>query len=252
MNERKTPTDPDRGDSGSLVPLAVAAIIIVGGLAFLFLYDARANRFTNAPNSPFETIALTVEAPVVRDAGISPDGKSVVFAAGDEMDLDIHVRSIDVELPVVLASSSALERNPAWSPDGREIVFTRDHGGSTELVTTSFRGGAERTVVQIDGEVRDLDWSGGSIYYSARSRSDQPWSIESIRIDDRTTRDVTSPTPGRGDHSLAVSPEGDRIAFAREVSDGADDLFVRDLTTGEERRLTTDGLPVFGIDWAGD
>ncbi|MDH3733783.1 MAG: S9 family peptidase [Gemmatimonadota bacterium] len=47
--------------------------------------------------------------------------------------------------------------------------------------------------------------------------------------------DVEAPEPG-----LLPDPGGSRVAFRR-----ADDLFVRDASTGRERRLTTDGAPSY-------
>lgn len=56
-------------------------------------------------------------------------------------------------------------------------------------------------------------------------------------------KSAAAPATARPDASLLVSPDGKRVAFARN-----DNLFVRDLASGAETQLTTDGAPYYS--WA--
>ena len=71
-------------------------------------------------------IAATPDYEVAPDT--SPDGKSVVFAAGKPGDRADHIflRSLDGRMVNQLTGRTRTTRPPPFSPDGSLIVFTRD------------------------------------------------------------------------------------------------------------------------------
>jgi dipeptidyl-peptidase-4 len=74
-------------------------------------------------------------------------------------------------------------------------------------------------------------------------RGSLTFSVDSCRYtyDIRADRCTAGETEKREDRNAFVSPDGTRAAFIREHN-----LWVRDLTTGEETQLTTDGIKDFG------
>ena len=67
------------------------------------------------------------------DASLSPDGKYVVFADGEENNLDIFIIDINGGPPTLLCGYPANESDPLWSPDGKHIVYIQEIKGGSVL-----------------------------------------------------------------------------------------------------------------------
>ena len=70
----------------------------------------------------------------------SPDGRWIAYLAGDA-ESDIAIVNIETGETRILASSSARDTNPDWSPDGTRIAFASNRNGQDEIF-----------VVRLDGE----------------------------------------------------------------------------------------------------
>ncbi|MFC1509809.1 DUF3160 domain-containing protein, partial [Candidatus Omnitrophota bacterium] len=88
----------------------------------------------------FPIIALNesiLEATIKRDNIIlpqfSPDGKRIVFAAGDKYNHDIWIIDTTGENPVKLTDAPADEIDPSWMTDGTNIVYSSNDSGTYEL-----------------------------------------------------------------------------------------------------------------------
>ena len=120
-------------------PLVIAGALLLGGIG-LFL----AGRFTAARTA--ETAPQVVSfAQVTDQAGVeatptlSPDGKSLVYAKSVGTDTDLYMLRIGSRNAVRLTADNPSEDiEPAFSPDGEQIVFRsgRD-GGGIFLMTAS-------------------------------------------------------------------------------------------------------------------
>ncbi len=239
----------ERERPGALLPVIMGVVIVVGGLVFLFTYDARKNRFTNVPESSYEARTVTTSAGNIDGQEISPDGKSLAFVSEGETENVLRVGSVGVEATVALVSSPGITGPLDWSDDGQSLTFVRSSGGETQLVEVPFRGGPESLITTVDGEVLDLDRTGGTVWLVRKS---QNGSTTLSAVERGNPENATSPVAdGAGIRWIAVAPDGSRIAFSRGTA-GSGDLFLLDLATRNERRLTTDGKPIHGIAWAGE
>jgi Tol biopolymer transport system component len=122
-------------------------------------------------------------------------------------------------LPVRLTTGDAIDSHPAWTRDGRAIVFasTRD-GGDFDLFRLSIKDGRGAGAAEqlTHGEGHEITPSiagdGTIVYASVTPQGDGIDSHLEERAPDGTIRKLTS---GPGDASPAISPDDRTIAFSR-------------------------------------
>jgi TolB protein len=133
-----------------------------------------------------------------RAPSYSPDGKRIVFEAGNRLAL-INANGGAV---VLLPAATADDGDPCFSPDGKRIAFSgvNDHGG-TDLYTRRLDGGAARLVIQDAGEPA---WSSRNRLAYVRSGN-----VYTAPPSGRPRRWVTSGV------SPDWSPDGRRLALVR-------------------------------------
>jgi TolB protein len=89
---------------------------------------------------------LTSGTLVHGDPSVSPDGRWVALTSGSSTKSNIYKMTIDGSEPVQLTFfEAALSSSPAWSPDGRQIAFICDQGGTPKVWLVSGDGGATRS-----------------------------------------------------------------------------------------------------------
>ena len=49
--------------------------------------------------------------------------------------------------------------SPSWSPDGRQIVFTRRHNNDRDIFVVFKNGTGFRTLFKLDGDQASPEWS---------------------------------------------------------------------------------------------
>ncbi len=168
------------------------------------------------------------------DVAISPDARWVAVTAAGSAGTGIYLVPMDgATAPTFWATGSA----PAWFPDSRRIVFSRDNdlwvvalGASTASRLTSDSGDERAPQVSPDGR--------RVAFYSTRSGYQDLWVVPS-----------DGGPPGRlTDSAIAVddprfvpawSPDGKRIAYISNRGDyWSDDLWVTDVETRVNRQLS--------------
>ncbi len=168
----------------------------------------------------------------------SPDGKWIAFTTVDDGNLGAVWR--------VAASGGAPERltrepgeylNPAWTPDGREIVVARGSGatargsslsrnGYFDLIRIPAAGGTETDIVQISGaggrfgvaELRASVGADGRLYYAVaksfgQGQGGRPLGgveVASVRLDGTDRRVLANV---RNSEDAVVSPDGKWVAY---------------------------------------
>jgi Tol biopolymer transport system component len=86
---------------------------------------------------------------------ISPDGKKIAFAAVG----DIYVMPIGGK-PENITKDRFLDTDPAWSPDGNQLVYSSDKGGDhMQLWIHDMQTGRERELTKLESQPQGAAWS---------------------------------------------------------------------------------------------
>ncbi len=148
-------------------------------------FTARVHRtISQMARTPFRISDDPFEARMLRWPTASPDGRRLAFHAVGKvwvMDLpDGEPRRLTPQ------GFAPFELSPAWSPDGRTIVFASwDEKSRGELWTVPARGGAPRRITIETGEYLNPEWSpdgrrivaarGTGVTARARTWPENPW-----------------------------------------------------------------------------
>ena len=233
--------------------VAAAAGIAAAGAAAAFALYPRPVAWTATSYHP-----LTAERGLETHPAISPNGQQIVYSQRPDSTVgrDLYIRGVDQGTPVRITSHPADDHSAAWSPAGDRIVFVRTvPNGPCQLVVAPVPLGPERVAAQCQSSTYTrVSWlDANTLAIGDRPAPDALWRIRAVDLTTGAVRDLTNPPADTlGDSDPMVSPDGRRVAFRRTLLHGADDLFVKDLTTGREQALTTDGWKAAGYVWSAD
>ena len=187
--------------------------------------------------------------------GFSADGRFLVYSLlpADSQPGGVFIIAVDGSSEAKVADGRA----PAWTPDGRSVVFVSDRSGSSDLWSVRIAEGKpiaepERLKSNI-GDISNLGFArDGTFFYGTRTLGRDVFTASL----DTAARRVGAPAPLTqtlvGSNSGAAwSPDGRRIAFFR----GRDTIVVRTIATGEERLVPTKlrgAVVLQGIRWFPD
>ena len=138
----------------------------------------------------------------------SPDGTLVAFRQSDgASNTGIYVSVVGGEKSIQLTSEPG-DCCPTWSPDGRELAFTRYLDKVFSIVIIPALGGTERRVYRgRAGMGEGLSWSpdGKLLAFSESGEGDPTRSTLSLlSLANSNTRVLTSPPPGSLDHAPGI------------------------------------------------
>lgn len=190
--------------------------------------------------------ALGIVRPV-----LSPDGKRIAFAALG----DIYLMTIGGK-PENLTKDKYLDTDPAWSPDGNQLVYSSDKGGDLlELWIRDLKTGRDRQLTTLTTQPMGATWSpdGKRIAFFD---VDGMWRAASLSVVDVASGRVTkihSSLFGPGNPTW--SPNGTRIALAmvsqysRSFREGTNQILAVSASGGGDRWFAP--VPNLSIDSRG-
>lgn len=192
---------------------------------------------------------------------LSPDASMVAYAATRPglRGTAIQIQTTNSSQPLQISNpmTGASDRNPAWSPDGREIAYLRHGPGAAcqVLVTAASGGGGERSVAACDGDdSTSFDWAPDGrtlVFGSMRRAQGGNTGLRLLDLASGQWRDLAYPGAGEAlDHEPHYSPDGRWIGFIRDPKLG--DLWRIPAAGGRPERLTDIGGEFRGWDWLAD
>jgi len=145
----------------------------------------------------------------------------------------------------------------AFSPDGAEIAYSTNTSGQYNLWRQPSTGGYPRQLTLFDDRaVRDFAWSpdGESILFSADIDGNEMYQVFRIPSRGGTPEQLTdAPQVQHYLAEAAFSPDGSTIAYAGNDREPTDqDVLLRDMATGEVRRLVEGDGAFFAGRWSPD
>lgn len=186
----------------------------------------------------------------VRGAALSPDGRTVAVAASTTSGAGIFLVPVGADdgarpTPRRLVTGGS---SPVWMPDGSAVLFSArgdlwlaDVEADATLDPAAPGTGLTRiTNDELDERAARPSPDGSTIaFYSVRSGHNDIWLVPADAS--AAPRQLTRASMAEDDFRFAPawSPDGARIAhFSNKADYWADDVWVVDVSTGEERQLS--------------
>ena len=222
------------------VGVTVFAVVVLGvmacqssgaGVVYVSEVDGDAEIYIVDADSGEATALVQLSSSTESDPRVSPDGERVAFVSGEGGALDIKVASVgEGESVQSIAAPEGNEESPRWNAEGDALAYVTDQDGHTDVYVTSLEEGEEgkqSEPVRITADETDEvlgDWS-----------PDGEWLVFSRRGDDEAQGLWLRNPAGvnlfqltsENDLGPVWSPDGDAIAFVRNVEGNRDIYLLR-------------------------
>jgi Tol biopolymer transport system component len=166
--------------------------------------------------------------------GVSDDGEITFMAYRNER---LGLFTMDVRRR--LMRNLHLDYQPAWTRDGRRVVYAAIEDGETGIYVMDTGTGVARRVSTAFINTFDFDWSPDGSRFAFVSNQNGDYDIYTMDADGTDARLLTGDNEG-WDIEPDWSPDGERLAFVSD-RDGAAGIYVITLNEGTVFRLVGDG-----------
>ncbi|OVE80076.1 hypothetical protein BVY01_00865 [bacterium I07] len=211
--------------------------------------------FSKTTMLPMRTVPFTSSPGDESEPAFSPDGNQIAFRwkkEGSEY-YNLYVKIIGTVESDRITDYQGNDSSPVWSPDGKSLAFIRSSEGVEYIYKVPARGGSERKLIDKPWDrIRNLCWTMDNkfIVLSARESNDSPYCIYRIALETMEIKKITSPPKQySGDSRCAVSSNNKQIAFLRDMSTYAGDIYVVPIGGGMPEPVTSLNSWIRGLTW---
>ena len=255
MNRKKSVFVPGR--QRGFRPL----ITISAGILLSFFVLPSSFSGTVVSSSPAEdlerTVALMARIGSCSSPSLSPDGKHVAFVSNLNGIPQIWTMPVEGGFPALVTGLDDPVGFVSWSPDGAWLAFNVAPGGgfNEQIYVVRPDGTGLRRLTEGGKENNFLgDWTHDSRFLTFSSNRRSAASTDSYLLDVATgTMKMVAENRGTGGIN-DVSRDGKYAVFSRLINRGNNDLFLINLSSGKESKLTPHEGPgsFFGGDFLPD
>ncbi len=181
----------------------------------------------------------------------APNGKKIVFMAmkrvgGDKLSAS-HIYTMNADGSGIKQLTHGGEnKNPAFTPDGKAIVFMRAFGRNQEICRMNANGTGQKRLTNSPGTDQTPAVSPDGAKIAWVSRRDGSYQIYSMNVDGSRQKRLTQ---GRAPNSgPSFSPDGKRIVFSSR-RDGNHELYTMSRDGKDVKRLTKTSTDEFYPCW---
>ena len=178
----------------------------------------------------------------------SPHGHRIAFwMVADNGQKDLFTIPSAGGAALAVTTDAAVDFSPAWSPDGRYLLFSSDRSGSPNLWRVAIEEGTGKVqgspeaLTTNSAWVADLTISGDGqrVAYASMMRSSNIQRFDLDQVTGAITGAGTWVTTGSAFRRyIDVSPDGQRLVFGSGI--GQEDIFVSDADGSKLQQLTND------------
>jgi Tol biopolymer transport system component len=186
-------------------------------------------------------LAIGRQAPSAPAGPRAQDGPWLAFEKDLDGNLDIWLVPVQGGVERRLTSDAAKDALPAWMPDGRSVLFSSDRTGTWQLFEVAAAGGTAhrvRTSPQTEWQA-DVSPDGARFAFLTDSGGRMALSIA-----DRRSGQARELVRHPGSDILGNphwSPDGTRLVVSSNWESKGHKIYVVDVATGRERRVSPDG-----------
>ena len=192
------------------------------------------------------------EASVI-DVRLSPDNKRVAFASG----LGIWTFDLERKTKTRITFDQQLVREPAWSRDGKTLVFSAQvtaGGGNVEIRSKAADGsGSEKTLFAEQNNFHFPDWSPDGKYLTYLWGDGEKMVSLWIRLasgEGKPVAVVEPPSQQSNIYYYRISPDGHWVAYASDES-GQQELYITSFPEGKGKWKISSGGGYYAA-WSGN
>ncbi|MBZ0295257.1 MAG: hypothetical protein K8L99_22020, partial [Anaerolineae bacterium] len=180
---------------------------------------------------------------------------SIAFVSQRDGNPEIYLMDIDRGRVRRLTDDPAVDRHPAWSPDGRTLAFYSNRNGNWDIFVTDAAGRQTYPLVISAARDGNLVWSPDGehlAFDSTRSGNLEIYVMDSACVEQRTACFYRQTTHhAAADQYPTWSPDGKHLVF-ESVRYEQYDLLMMDEDGENVRRLTDNAYPDWGANWSPD
>ena len=216
--------------------------------------------YRDSLHRPFGVERLTSDGGSERFPAVSPNGRFLVYGGqqpgknGSLFQLELNEPDAS---PRQLTSSASDELRAVWSSDSKSLYYPSESNGDCHITRMALKDGTFESLAPCTSVTTAIEISpdGDTLAYITQQNDDRSSGIYLLKLNQegakpqRLSCDVDCPYR---DRDFSFSPDGKYLAIARRFGDISEDIFLRTLSDGTERRLTQGIEDIRGLSWHRD